>query len=428
MSEPCISHRPLRSRFYGIPRKLTHYTADHLSRDNCDYQHRLDRRIEEYTRHGLATSHFDGVAWRDDGLRLHELSKIPSSASHIRSVKFNLTRVDQDMFQNALADIKDPQKRAESNLLYRSSQGEATEPVAFPRKLVAAALRDLPNLESVTFTWVECPWKKHIAADGPSFEEESLARAGKEVFKTQQAIIEALRERNLPLKSLTLEPFMPQCVLALSSFDPAVSTVFGSITRLTLKLDYGVSVFKPNYLNYFISLMPNIHHLSIHAWSAKDEASGIDFCTKTRLRHLESIDFSCLKIKYGTLAKFFSDHGSTIKRVNLDNLFLWCEPAGKWNLGWDDMLLDMRDSLTALQRISLSGTFTNDAGQNQVFLKRNGSGVRARELRHFSSRDEFAPLESCMLANLESVAYPRQHDRNAKKRTRELLTPSPDRY
>ncbi|KAL2691667.1 hypothetical protein Neosp_002056 [[Neocosmospora] mangrovei] len=425
MSESYISHPPLGSRFHCVPRKITHYAEDHLSRDNSDYHHRLDMPIREYAHHGLVASHFDGVAWRDDALRLHELSKISSSASHIRSVKFNLTRVYPDMFQEALDNIKDPQKRAETNSLYRSSQGEATEPVAFPRKLVAAALKNLPNLESVTLTWVECPWKKHMAVDCPSFEEESLARAGNEVFKTQQVIIEALRERNLPLKNLTLEPFMPQCVLALSSFDPAVSTVFGSINRLTLKLDYSVSVFKPNYLNYFLSLMPNIRHLSIHAWSVKDEAFGIDFCTKTRLRHLESIDLSCLKVKYGTLAKFFSEHGSTIKRVNLDNLFLWCEQSGKWNLGWDDMLLDMRDSLTVLQKINLSGTFTNDAGQKQVFLRRNGPGVRTRGLRQFSSRGEFDPLESCMVANLESVACPRHH---ARKRTRELLTPSPDSF
>lgn len=424
MAESSILHPPLGSRFHCIPRKLPHYAADYVSQ--------LDSRTELYAHHAhhghhpLADSHFDGAVWRDDGLRLHELSQIPSSASRIRSVKFNLTRVDRDLFQSALADIKDPQKRAQAHLLYRSSQAEATEPVAFPKKLVAAALRELPNLESVTLTWVECPWKKHMADDCPPFEEESLARAGKEVFKTQQAIIEALRERNLPLKSLTLEPFMPQSVLALSSFDPAVSTVFGSITRLTLKLDYGVSVFKPSYLNYFISLMPNIHHLSIHAWSVKDEAFGIDFCTKMKLRHLESIDLSHLKIKYDTLTKFFSGHGSTIKRVNLDNLFLWCEPAGKWNLGWDDMLLDMRDSLTALQKVSLSGTFTDDVGQKQVFLRRNGPGVRARGMRHFSSRDEFAPLESCMLVNLESVACPRQYHGNAKKRTRELLTPSPE--
>ncbi|RSL70280.1 hypothetical protein CEP54_001927 [Fusarium duplospermum] len=399
--------------------------ADHLSQDNSNDLHRPDSRTGEDTHQELAISHFDGVVWREDGLRLHQLSKIPSSASHIRSVKFNLTRVDRDMFQKALAKINDPEKREEAQLYYLTSQGEATKPLHFPRKSVAAALKNLPNLESVTFTWVECPWKIYMVAGSPSFEDESLARAGNEVFKTQQTIVEALRERNLPLKCLTLEPFMPRCVLALSSFDPTVSTVFGSITRLTLKLDYGVSVFKPDYLNCFISLMPNIQHLSIHAWSVKDEAPGIDFYIKKRLRYLESIDFSYLKIKYGALAKFFSDHGSTITRANLDNMFLWREQAGKWNLGWDNMLLEMKDSLTALQRIRLSGAFTDDAGQNQVFLRRNNVGVRTRRKRYFSERDEFAPpLESCALVNLESVTY----QRSAKKRTWEPLTPPPDCY
>ncbi|RSL79062.1 hypothetical protein CEP51_007672 [Fusarium floridanum] len=425
MAESCISQPPLGSGFHARPRRLTRYTADHLSRDNCNDLHRPGSLAGEDTHQELAISHFDGVGWREDGLRLRQLSKIPSSASNIRSVKFNLTRVDRDMFQNALAKIKDPEKREEAQLYYLTSQGESTEPLHFPKKLVAAALKNLPNLESVTFTWVECPWKKHMAAGSPSFEDESLARAGNEVFKTQQTIVEALRERNLPLKCLTLEPFMPRCVLSLSFFDPTVSTVFGSITRLALKLDYGVSVFKPDYLNCFISLMPNIQHLSIHAWSVKDEAPGIDFYIKKRLPYLESIDFSYLKIKYGALAKFFSDHGSTIKRANLDNMFLWCEQSGKWNLGWDNLLLEMKDNMTALQSIRFSGLFTDDAGQNQVFLRRNSTGMRARRQRYFSGRDEFAqPLESCVLVNLESVTY----QRSARKRTAGLLTPPPDCY
>ncbi|KAJ4311982.1 hypothetical protein N0V84_010175 [Fusarium piperis] len=381
----------------------------------------------------LARSRFNGVVWKHDGVILNRLSQIPDLGSLIRSVKFNLTRTDRDMFQEALAEIKDPQKRAETEDLYLSSQGEATEPSPFPRKLVAASLKNLPNLESVTFTWVECPWKKHMAIDGPSFEEESLARAGNEVFKTQQTIIEALRERNLPLKSLTLEPFMPRCVLALSSFDPAVSTVFSSITELTLKLDYGVDVFKPDYLECFISLMPNIRRLSIHAWSVNDEASGIDICKMKRLRYLESVDFSGLKFKYGTLANFFSHHGSTIKQINLNNLFLWREPVGKRSLGWDDMFLGMKKRLTALEGIRISGTFTDDAGQHRVFFRYDDPNVDMHSGSCLSETEESASLEDYVLEKVESFTPPQPewralHHRNARKRTWALPTPPPESY
>ncbi|KAM0432759.1 hypothetical protein ACHAPT_004461 [Fusarium lateritium] len=430
MAESCIQRPSARTCFHKPSPEFTNYTAEHHSRD--DLANLPCEHIGEETQGQLAPSHFNGVVWKEDGLRLHQLSEIPSCASRIRSVAFNMTRTDWAMFQEALDDIKDPQKRTETEQLYFSTQGDTTEPVRFPRKLVAAALKELPNLEAVSFTWVECPWKKHMEAGRFSFEEASLARAGNEVFKTQQTIIEALRERNLPLKSLTLEPFMPRCVLALSTFDPAVSTVFESVTELKLKLDYGVDVFKPDYLDYFISLMPNIRHLSIHAWPVKNEASGVDFFIKKKLQYLESIDFSCLKLKYGTLASFFSDHGSTIKQAKLDNLFLWSEPAGKINLDWDDMFLGMKDHLTALESTGISGTFTNDVGQQQVFYRYNDPDVDAHKLRPFFEMEESLPLENYILKKVESKSstYPRpqwrdQHHRNAKQRTWTLPTPPP---
>lgn len=416
MTEPFIWRPPLKN-----------------PRDKSRALYRPGLRIPDKIGQELALSQFNGVVWKQDGVWLHRLSQIPDLGSLIRSVKFNLTRTDRGMFQEALAEIKDPQKWAEAENLYLSTQGEATEPLPFPRKLVAAALKNLPNLESVTLTWVECPWKKHMAVDGPSFEEESLARAGNEVFKTQQTIIEALRERNLPLKSLTLEPFMPRCVLALSSFDPAVSTVFGSITELTLKLDYGVAVFKPDYLEHFVSLMPNIRRLSIHAWPVDVETSGIDLCTMKRLRYLESIDFSCLKFKYDTLANFFSHHGSTIKQIKLNDLFLWREPAGKRSLGWDDMFLSMKKRLTALEGIWISGTFTDDAGQHQVFFRYDDPGEDTRNGSRSSDTDESTSLEDYVLEKVERFTHPQPewrayHHRNAKKRPWAPPTPPPENY
>ncbi|KAF5018755.1 hypothetical protein F66182_9258 [Fusarium sp. NRRL 66182] len=360
---------PLEPRLKQLPFELIQAIANSLSRQAFQSFRLSSRLIAECTRPQLALANFDGVPWRKDGKRLKELSLIPSCARRIRSVKFNMARMVEEEVEYATSRITNAYELSRRWGPYLTTQGVFNDLVELPLDLVIPALMRLPNLDTVCLTWATCPWEAYRDIDDVFMQDESVDMAGDEIVETQQAVLEALRKRSTPLKSLTFEPLMHPDLVLPSIVDDKVSTVFGSVTQLHLMVDYGVDIFKPDRLDYFISLMPNVRDLRVHVWPVELEAEDIDFYITNKLRHLEKIDLSCLHFNFVNFAHFIESHGSTLKDVKMQSLYGWCDPFQPAELDWDMIFNLMGEKLEVLETIDIQGTFSDNVGWHQMFFR-----------------------------------------------------------
>ncbi|KAF4962333.1 hypothetical protein FSARC_9576 [Fusarium sarcochroum] len=362
--EPPLSLVP---RLMQLPYELINNIAGLLSRRDFESFRLSSQMIAECTRPQLALDRFDGMPWRQDGNRLHKLSLISSCARRIRSVGFNMARMDKEEVEYATSRIISAEELNRKWGSYLTTQDLFLESIELPLDLVIPALMRLPNLDTVSLTWTKCPWEE-IDICNVFERERSLELAGDEILESQQAVLDALCKRNAPLKGLTIEPFMyPELTLP-SKLDDKVSTVLGTVTKLHLVVDYEVDLFMPDRLDYFISLMPNIRDLRIHSWPVGDEASDIDFYITNRLSNLEKLDLSCLHFNFVNFARLIKDHGPTLKEVRMQTLYGWCDPFNSAELDWDMMFQLMREKLKAPEKIRINGTFSDNVGWHQLFF------------------------------------------------------------
>ncbi|KAF4454535.1 hypothetical protein F53441_2964 [Fusarium austroafricanum] len=369
------SSSPSQPRLTQLPYELVNNIAVFLPRQDFENFRLSSPAIAACTKPLLALSHFDGVPWRRDGKRLQDLSLIPSCARRIRSVKFNMSRMVEEEVEYATSRIINAEELNRAWGPYLVTQDVFHRPVELPLGLVVPALMRLPNLDTLCLTWTENPWEDYKDIDLVFNTDESLDLAGDEVLESQQAILDTLHRRNIPLKSLTLEPIMHPELIMPSTLDEKVSTVFGSVTQLHLALKYEVEAFKPDRLDYFISLMPNIRDLKVHVWPVGVEASDVDFYLTKRLRHLEKIDLCCLHIGFVNFARLINDHGPTLKEVRLQSLYGWCDPFKSIDIDWDIMFKLMREKLEVLETIQIGGRFGDNVGWYQLFLRNDEPAV-----------------------------------------------------
>ncbi|KAM0563283.1 hypothetical protein ACHAPJ_001001 [Fusarium lateritium] len=310
-------------------------------------------------------------------------------------------RLTEETIQWGTSQIDDDEELMRKWGPYFTTQDEFLGPVELPLDWVVPAIMRLPNLDTLCLTWTTCPWEDCWEIENAFNAEESVALAGDEVLKSQQAILDALLNRNIPLKTLTLEPIMHPELALPSTLDEKVSTVFGSVTQLHLTLKYEVDYFKPNRLDYFISFMPNIRDLSVYAWPVEEEAKDINFYITKRLQHLEKIKMTCIHVNLFNFALLMKDHGPTLKDVELQTLYGWCDPFKPAEIDWDTVFRSMKDYLKVLEKIRIHGKFQDNVGWHQCFFTEERP-----ELNRFLSSfgDEAGgPLEKFIL---EGGEYP----------------------
>ncbi|KAF9774877.1 hypothetical protein IL306_007075 [Fusarium sp. DS 682] len=252
---------------------------------------------------------------------------------------------------------------------YLETQDVFLGPVDLPLDLVVPAIMRLPNLDTVCLTWMQSPWQEYREIDDLFSAEESMELPGDEMLELQQAILDALLRRNLPLKSLTIQPIIHPDLTLPSTPDDKISTVFGSVTQLHLDLKYNLRRFKPDRLDYFISLMPNIRDLKVRATPVTFGARDIDFYITKKLPHLEKIDLTCLHIGFVNFAHLITEHGPTLKEVQLQSLYGWCDPFTPTEIDWDTIFKLMKEKLEVLETVRISGRFCDNVGWFQIFYR-----------------------------------------------------------
>ncbi|KAF5665025.1 hypothetical protein FCIRC_10673 [Fusarium circinatum] len=363
------SSSPSQPRLTHLPYELISNIAGFLPRQDFKNFRLSCQTIAECSKPLLALPNFDGVPWRKDGERLHHLSLVPGCAGRIHAVKFNMARLVEEEVEYATSRIINANDLHRAWGPYLETQDVFLDPIELPLDLVVPAIMRLPNLDSVCLTWTQCPWKDCRAIDDVFDTEESMELAGNEILESQQAILDALLRCNISLKSLTIEPVMHPYLKLPSTPDPRVSTVFGSVTQLHLHLKFDVISFRPDRLDYFISLMPNVRDLKVHSTPVQFEASDIDFYIKNRLPHLEKIDLSCLQINFVHFVRLIIEHCSTLKEVNLQSIYGWCDPFSSTDIDWDFIFKLMKEKLEMLETVRINGRFSDNVGWHQVFFR-----------------------------------------------------------
>ncbi|KAF4339153.1 hypothetical protein FBEOM_6973 [Fusarium beomiforme] len=356
-------------RLTQLPYELINNIAIFLPRKDFESLRLSSKIIAACTEPLLALAHFDGVPWRKDGRRLHDLSLIPSCARRIRSVKFNMARLVEEEVEYATSRIINADELHRTWGPYLETQDVFLGTIELPLDLVVPAIMRLPNLDTVYLTWTQCPWQDCREIDDVFSAEESMELAGDEMRESQQAILDVLLRRNVPLKSLTIQPIIHLDLTLPSAPNENVSTVFSSVTQLHLNLKYNVRQFKPDRLGHFISLMPNIQDLKVHATPIEFGARDIDFYIIKKLPHLEKIDLSCLHIGFVNFAGLITEHGPTLKEVHLQSIYGWCDPFTPTEIDWDTIFKLMRVKLEVLETVQISGRFSDNVGWFQIFFR-----------------------------------------------------------
>jgi hypothetical protein len=255
---------------------------------------------------------------------------------------------------------------------YLETQDLVLEEIELPLDLVIPALKRLPNLDTVYLTWTECPsaWKEHRDIEDAVIPETSIELAEDEIYNAQQSVLEALLQRSTPMKSLTIQPFMHTDVNIPPGLEANIPTVLGSVAQLHLEMNYNVRHFWPKRLDTFISFLPSLRDLQVHAIPADTPAPDLDFFITKRLEHLEKLDLSCLHFNFVNFANLIKNHGSTLKVVKLQSLYGWCDPFNAAELDWDMMFQVMRNRLQVLQEIKINGRFSDNVGWHQMFWRK----------------------------------------------------------
>lgn len=365
-----------------LPVELIGHIANLLPLDDFGHLRLASRSLARANLTHLALPEFKGLPWRKDARRLSRLSKIPQCARRIRSISFNLARLDEEAalinsfsLQQSLFPNGRPENVQADWIRYfeKERAGKKTPPLRL--KLVLPAISRLPNLDSVALSWTECPWE--IREIDQIFDPESSADLAKtELIKTTQAVLETLRERDVPLKRLTLEPLPLRKLRMPPSLDTRTQNVFGSLRHLGLVLYYeGDAYYRVDRLEHFLSYMPRLKSLRIHMHPAESKPDHFPFLPNTTLTELEELDLTCLDVGLLSFEKFLGRHARTLKRLDLMSLHGLSSNLGTEERNWDMVFHYMHDKLKWLEGISLGGRFSCWERGSNMFYKGDEPGM-----------------------------------------------------
>ncbi|CAH0048813.1 unnamed protein product [Clonostachys solani] len=226
-----------------LPAELFSVIVELLNLSDFKNLRLASRHLARETRPFLSQPSFSGLPWRRDMARLHSLSSRPECGARIRDVKFVFAAMDEyrayhDSFShmfgfepevrterliNIWTDYQESQRTARRILSTMGRQGRWPEQAApevrvravattrtlclpFPVELVGRALGGLPNLRSLTLTWMECPWNEDVGMVFDPDESVRLQRDG--AREVQREFVRSLWVLDVPLERLQVDGFL----------------------------------------------------------------------------------------------------------------------------------------------------------------------------------------------------------------------------
>ncbi|CAG9997806.1 unnamed protein product [Clonostachys byssicola] len=226
----------------SLPAELFSAIVEQLSLGDFRNLRLASRHLAREARPFLSQASFAGLPWRRDMARLHGLSStFPECGARIRDVKFVFAALDEyrayhDSFShmfgyepevrterlvNVWTGYQESQRAVRRILSTTKQEGAVaaapevrTRAVAttrtlclpFPVELVGRALAGLPNLRSLTLTWMECPWDEDVAT---VFDPDESVRLQKEsARKVQREFVRSLWVLDVPLERLQVDGFL----------------------------------------------------------------------------------------------------------------------------------------------------------------------------------------------------------------------------
>ncbi|CAM1511405.1 Fc.00g089180.m01.CDS01 [Cosmosporella sp. VM-42] len=318
---------------------------------------------------------------KKDAERLENLSQDPKFASRVRSVRFNLghlcfKQVERlalsFLVENELHPSYDSAMQAKHWECLRTDleAGKATPILNI--KAFQQALNRLPHLDSLHLTWIECPWEDKSHETGELFDPvASIQLAGKEVTKMQQWVLEALENFDICISRLVLEPLVVSDLAIPSSLDAKAMMSFERITELGLTILHTEEPFQQDKLEYFLSLMPNLADLRIHALPGDQTPSDLEFLPRTYLPYLQKLDLQGLPLRLDSFAAFLHDHCKTITELRLGSLNGQSPSENPSTADWDMIFRLIQQECTELRHVSINGIFKQEGNVSLAFYHPN---------------------------------------------------------
>ncbi|CAH0015532.1 unnamed protein product [Clonostachys rhizophaga] len=226
----------------SLPAELFSVIVEQLSLSDFKNLRLASRHLAREAQPFLSQPSFVGLPWRRDMARLHSLSSsmMPECGARIRDVKFVFAALDEyrayhDSFSqmfgyepevrterlvNVWTSYQETQRAARRILSTTKQEGAVAAPevrtramattrtlcLPFPVELVGRALAGLPNLRSLTLTWVECPWNEDVAT---VFDPDESVRLQKDSAREiQREFVRSLWVLDVPLERLRVDGFL----------------------------------------------------------------------------------------------------------------------------------------------------------------------------------------------------------------------------
>lgn len=238
-SDSSMAPAPAPPSLGSLPAELFSVIVEQLSLSDFKNLRLASRHLAREARPFLSQPSFFGLPWRRDMARLHSLSSssMPECGARIRDVKFVFAALDEyrayhDSFShmfgyepevrterlvNVWTSYQETQ-RAARRILSTITKQEAAEVrtravtttrtlcLPFSVELVGQALAGLPNLRSLTLTWMECPWNEDVAT---VFDPDESVRLQKHSAReVQREFVRSLWVLDVPLERLRVDGFL----------------------------------------------------------------------------------------------------------------------------------------------------------------------------------------------------------------------------
>lgn len=375
------------------------------------------------------------MLWRSDPERLLQLSGIAECSRRIRSIAFNFGRINEykaihESFSHHY--LLEPELRTEmirdkwADYYQTQRQVKAVGP--FRLDMLEEAIRNLPSLRAVTFTWTKCPWPVETEVARLFIPDVSIRMAKKEVPDIQQALLDALWTSEVKLDSLTLQPFAFQGlhIPLARGVDIAVgraSCFFGSLHRLSIVLDRKSEQMQQDELETVLSHTPRLRELTLEYLPWSRVQNNPLFLPNTHLPRLETLEIIGAETGLKSLAALLDRHASTIEKLKMVGMsgiscmnenesdddddsdvgaVVTTGSAEDTGMRWDDVFKLIHDKFINLHDVTIAELFTDPSG-TKTWLATDetkiGGGGASDDVRTFPA----APVEAYLLRRQSSM-------------------------
>ncbi|KFA71960.1 hypothetical protein S40288_06240 [Stachybotrys chartarum IBT 40288] len=332
----------------SLPGELIFSIAEHLSVDELRRFRLSSPLLADATQPLLALAVFNGIPWRSEVERLHELSRLPLCGRRIHSVSFNLARLDEyTALHQAFSRLwfLEPQVRAARFEEERRIFGEATHSFAavpaYRGDLVETALLQLPNLKHLTLTWVRNPWEDGEGLAHYFDPEASIRHFRAAAAEVQQGFLDVLWKMKTPLESLTIGGIILRDLSMPSETDGRVVKSLASLKHCALTIAFvDTEPFPNQILERLLLRMPNLTSLSMEFMTARGTPPVPEFLPTIVFPYLETVHLTSLGYETHLAAEFLLRHAATLRRVRLRSLK---------EESWGDIWLSIREMFPHLE-------------------------------------------------------------------------------